>query len=106
MINNIGTRNEQRNATMGEQIKIEMRQEEAIVLFEYLARVNEKGILDSTFESQAEQIVLWNLQAIVEKQLTEPFNKDYNKIVANARKALLRNGDKNQEITPPNNLLR
>ena len=86
---------------MGEQIKIEMRQEEAIVLFEYLARVHEKDVLESTFESQAEQIVLWNLQAIVEKKLTETFNKDYNKIVANARKTVLGNGDKNQETTNP-----
>ena len=80
---------------MGEQIRIELRKEEIIVLFEYLARVSENDLLEATFESQAEQMVLWNLQASIEKQLTEPFGKDYNNVVENARKALLRSGDQN-----------
>ncbi len=86
---------------MGEQIKIELRKEEVIVLFEYLARVNENDLLKATFESQAEQMVLWNLQASIEKQLTEPFGKDYNKVVSNARKALLRSGEKNPSKNNP-----
>lgn len=84
---------------MSEQIQIEMYRDEAVVLFAYLSRVNENAALDPTFESPAEQMVLWNLQAIFEKQLIEPFAKDYNKIVTRARKTLMESGRETEEET-------
>ena len=74
---------------MGEKVRFEMNKEEAIVLFAYLARVNDTCILDPTFESSAEQIVLWNVQASLEKELMEPFTKDYQNVVLAAQKSIL-----------------
>ena len=76
---------------MSEKVKIELSKEEAIVLFEYLARVNENDALDKTFEHKAEQRVIWNLEATFEKVLAEPFKSDYKKIVDDAKKAIMAN---------------
>lgn len=66
------------------QLNIELTKDEAIVLFEFLGRFNEKED-DSLFEDQSEQRVLWNIECILEKKLSEPFNKDYNDILKLAR---------------------
>ena len=66
------------------QLNIELTKDEAIVLFEFLGRFNEKED-DSLFEDQSEQRVLWNIECILEKELPEPFKKDYNDILKLAR---------------------
>ncbi len=76
---------------MSEKVIIELSKEEAIVLFEYLARMNESDALDSTFEDKAEQRVIWNLEATFEEVLAEPFKSDYKKIVDDAKKTIMAN---------------
>lgn len=71
---------------MTKKIKVELTKEEAIVLFEYLARVNGNDALSSTFESKAEQRVIWNLEATFESIQEEPFRDNYKKILEEARK--------------------
>lgn len=68
-------------------INIELTKEEAIVLFEFLCRINENENL-STFDDLAEQRVLWDIECILEKQLSEPFRADYQEIVKEAREAV------------------
>lgn len=68
-------------------INIELTKEEAIVLFEFLGRFNENDNL-STFDDLAEQRVLWDIEFILEKQLSEPFRADYQEIVKEAREAV------------------
>jgi len=70
---------------MSEQkVNIELKKEEAIVLFDFLGRFNE--IKDSNrFEDQAEERVLWNIECILEKELSEPFRADYQEIIKKAR---------------------
>ena len=63
-----------------EKINIELTKDEAIVLFEFLGRFNENDDL-SKFEDQSEQRVLWDIECILEKQLSEPFRADYVEIV-------------------------
>lgn len=58
--------------------------DEALVLFEFLARFNEAEHSD-IFEDQAEQKTLWILQEQLEKQLVEPFKADYKEIIKEAR---------------------
>lgn len=58
--------------------------DEALVLFEFLARFNETEHSD-IFEDQAEQKTLWVLQGQLEKQLAEPFKSDYKDIIKKAR---------------------
>jgi hypothetical protein len=65
-------------------INIELTKEEAIVLFEFLGRFNENDNLDR-FEDQAEQKVLWDIECVLEKELSEPFRADYKVIVSKAR---------------------
>jgi hypothetical protein len=65
-------------------VNIELTKDEAIVLFEFLVRFNENDNLTS-FEDQSEQRVLWDLECILEKELSEPFRADYKEIVKKAR---------------------
>ena len=69
---------------MKDKIKIELSKDEAIVLFEFLSRFNENNH-DDIFDDQAEQRVLWNIEGLLEKQLSEPFRPDYVDIVKRAR---------------------
>jgi hypothetical protein len=57
---------------------------EALVLFDFLARFNETE-KSEVFEDQAEQKTLWILEGQLEKQLVEPFNPDYKDIIKEAR---------------------
>lgn len=70
-----------------QKINIELTKEEAIVLFEFLCRFNESDD-SSRFEDQAEQRVLWDIECILEKELSEPFRADYQEIVMKARKVV------------------
>ena len=68
-------------------VNIELTKEKAIVLFEFLGRFNEKDDL-SRFEDQSEQRVLWDVECILEKELSEPFRADYQEIVKKARETV------------------
>lgn len=70
-----------------ENVYIELTKEEAIVLFEFLSRFNERDDL-SRFEDQSEQRVLWDVEYILENKLSEPFQVDYQEIVKKAREAV------------------
>lgn len=63
---------------------IKLNKNEALVLFEFLSRINDKE-LKEIFEDQAEQKILWILEGQLEKQLVEPFKPDYNDIIREAR---------------------
>jgi hypothetical protein len=60
---------------------------EAIVLFEWLSKFNEKEHL-SLFEDKAEQRVLFYLEVILEKALSQTFEGNYKNILSNARDKL------------------
>jgi hypothetical protein len=60
-----------------------LTQDEALVLFEWLANFNKR---EHEFDDQAEQRVLWDLEAMLESELVEPFSPNYRDLVAAARK--------------------
>ena len=64
-------------------ITIELTKDEALVLFEFLANLDDKNA--TTFEDQAEQRVLWNIHCDLESILAEPFRPDYLEILKVAR---------------------
>lgn len=72
---------------MADDIAIQLSRDQALVLFEWLART---GAADqpAAFEDQAEQRVLWDLEASLESVLTEPLREDYRQLVATARARL------------------
>ncbi len=65
-------------------VDIPLTKDEAIVLFEFLARFKESNGLHR-FEDQAEERVLWTIESVLEKELSEPFRADYQEIVKKAR---------------------
>jgi hypothetical protein len=69
-----------------EKIQIELTRREAIVLFEYLRRSDDAE--EYAFVDQAEQRVMWDLECILEKQLTEIFAPDYREQLDAAREAV------------------
>ena len=65
---------------------IELSHQEALILFEFLARFKEQDAL--SIEDQAEQQALWNLAALLEKELVEPFSANYMQLLEQAREHL------------------
>ena len=68
------------------QVKLELTADESLVLFEFLSRFSDTDVL--TIEDQAEERALWNLLALFEKQLSEPFRSDYVALLQAARDRL------------------
>ena len=66
-----------------ENVCFELSRDEAIVFFDWLARLN-KGT-NHAFADQAEQRVLWDLEATLESKLAEPFARNYEELLAAAR---------------------
>jgi hypothetical protein len=68
-------------------LSIELSRNEALVFFEFLTRFNQKD-WPEIFEDQAEQRVLWDIESILQKELVEPFNSDYQEIIKQARETI------------------
>lgn len=68
-------------------VAISLTADQALVLFEWLTREDEKGALPT--EHQAEQGVLWQIEAQLERVLVEPLQPDYLDKVAAARERLV-----------------
>ena len=67
-------------------VALQITPDEALVLFDFLQRFGEtKSLL---IHDQAEERVLWNLSCLLEKVLSEPFAKNYNALLADARERL------------------
>jgi hypothetical protein len=64
-------------------ILLDLTQSEALVLFEFVSRFTEKGLLN--IEHQAEERILWSVCGGLEKQLVEPFRPDYDELLREAR---------------------
>jgi len=62
---------------------LQFSRDEALVLFEWVSRFNKTRT--PTLEDQAEERVLWDLEARLESALVEPFRKDYAGMLADAR---------------------
>jgi hypothetical protein len=67
-------------------VSLELRAEEALVLFDFLARLSER-MTGAPFDP-AEQRVLWDLEALLERILVEPLCADYAERLMRARQLL------------------
>lgn len=65
-------------------VAISLSRDEALVLFEWLARTG-SAENPANFEDQAEQRVLWDIGAMLESVLSEPFREDYAELLVAAR---------------------
>lgn len=67
-----------------DEISIGLSRDQALVLFEWLARTG-AGEQPAAFADQAEQRVLAGLEAALESHLVKPFKSDYRDLLAAAR---------------------
>ena len=65
---------------------ISLTSDEAVVLFEFLARFRFEQKLEVI--DQAEERVLWNLHCLLEEKLVEPLKAEYPELIAHARNRL------------------
>ncbi|SDD43653.1 hypothetical protein [Niabella drilacis] len=68
-------------------VSLQLSNDEAIVLLEWLINFNQEEH-SGLFEDQSEKRALWNLEALLEKNVTEILNPDYLEILAKARERL------------------
>lgn len=66
----------------GDQVNLALTPDEALVLFEWLARFN---ATENEFADQAEQRVLWDLESMLESALIGPLRPDYTVLLSAAR---------------------
>lgn len=69
-----------------EKINIVLTKDEAIVLDNLLSRFSETNKLN--IEHKAEKVALWNLCCLIEKEIAEQFDPEYNNILDKARENL------------------
>jgi len=70
-----------------EDVDIRLTRDEVLILFDWLHR-SEGGDCPAPIEHKGEQVALWNLSALLERVLVEPFDADYARLVGAARKRL------------------
>ena len=64
-------------------VTLELTSDAALVLYDWLTRFNQRE--ETTFADQAEERVLFDLEAMLEKLLVAPLQSDYAALVAQAR---------------------
>ena len=64
-------------------VKIEFTSDAALVLYDWLTRFNQRT--ETGFVDQAEERVLFDLEALLEKALVAPLQSDYAALLAQAR---------------------
>lgn len=67
-------------------IAMKLTKQEALVLFDWLARLEEMGT--TAFQHPSEEKVLWKLQGQLESALSEPFSTNYADILLEARRSV------------------
>lgn len=63
-------------------ISINLSNEEALVLLDWVTRFNED---ENTFQDQAEERILFDLESVLEKKVSETFNDNYRAVLQEAR---------------------
>jgi hypothetical protein len=69
--------------TTEETIHISLSKHQALVLFEWLTKQDESDTFK--YDHDAEQCIVWKLQAQLERTLVEPFREDYLSKLEQAR---------------------
>jgi hypothetical protein len=67
-------------------VTLELSRNQALVLFDWLSRFN--ATENRHFADQAEERVLWDIEAMVESILEEPRSPRYDEFLAKARAAV------------------
>ncbi len=73
-----------KSAQSNDMVVLYLEKEEAIVMFEWICRFN-KARNVNLFQDQAEERVLWDVEASLEKIMPEILERGYAEILAKAR---------------------
>jgi hypothetical protein len=65
-------------------VNIEFNNDEALVLFEWISKFNEINN-NLLFQDQSEQRILFDIEALLEKNIDQIFSDNYSDILTNAR---------------------
>ena len=65
-----------------EKLSVELSRDEWLVFWDWLSRFNEEG--EYLFKDQAEQRVLWDIEAQMEKKSDNAFAENYTEALKNA----------------------
>lgn len=65
------------------EVVLRLTRDEALVLFDWIVRFNTRE--GESFSDPAEQRVLWDIEALLESTLVEPFDPQYVRLLAQAR---------------------
>jgi hypothetical protein len=76
------------NTFVREKVSISIGKPEALILFELLAAFHSQPAL--SFKDNAERLALVRLHGALESTLVEPFSKDYDRLISEARSYLLK----------------
>ncbi len=68
-------------------VTITLTSDEALVIFDLLHRWEDAERVSAP-QHEAEQVALWNLSALLERELLEPFDSQYGDLVTTARDRL------------------
>ncbi|MFN8194708.1 MAG: hypothetical protein U0R80_10555 [Nocardioidaceae bacterium] len=68
-------------------VTITLTSDEALVLFDLLHRWEDASLVSAP-QHKGEQVALWNLSALLERELREPFDAHYGRLVEAARARL------------------
>lgn len=68
-------------------VTIALTSDEALFLFDLLHRWEDDEQVSAP-RHEAEQIALWNLSAVLERVMADPFRADYERLVSEARNRL------------------
>jgi hypothetical protein len=66
-----------------QKVTLELSSDAGLVFYNWLRRFNQNASYG--FEDQAEQRVLWDIEAMLESALVEPFDAKYDELLAAAR---------------------
>lgn len=69
-------------------VTISLTSDEALILFDLLHRWEDEDRVGG-IQHHAEKVALWNLSALLERELREPFDPRYTDIVSAARTRLV-----------------
>ena len=73
---------------MAAEVLVRLTADEALVLFEWLHRMEAGPGFDGVVGDHAEEVALWNLSALLERAMVEPFQDDYDERVTSAKARL------------------
>jgi len=76
------------NATEDRFVDVRFTIDEAVILYNFLNRVNDNEI-NKIIQDQSEQHLFWKIEGILEKKLVEPFQLNFEQIVIDAQKRMI-----------------